>query len=83
MKSKSKKSVKKSVKAPFAVGTVLRSLETSKLFKVTKNGHYSFIGVEKVGKETMFKVLEIGKKRKKLVPDLFFAETWTSVRKGK
>lgn len=78
-----RKVTKSSKKVPFAVGTVLRSLETSKVFKVTKNGHYSFIGVEKVGKETLFKVLEIGKKRKKLVPSMFFAETWTSVRKGK
>lgn len=74
---------RKVTKLPFTIGTELRSLETSKLFKVTKNSHYSFIGVEKVGKETLFKVLEIGKKRKKLVPSMFFAETWTSVRKGK
>ena len=57
-------------------GDILRSLETSKMFNVQKDSRYVFMAKKTRQKQLMFQVHEVGKKQIKLVPDIFFAETW-------
>lgn len=57
-------------------GDILRSLETSKMFDVEKDTRYVFMSKKTRQKQLMFQVHEVGKRGVKLVPDIFFAETW-------